>query len=111
MESVSVDLDLQRLFAVNILLQIFDGLVTYQGLQLGCIEANPLLEASFVASGVLPTLLLFKAEACGLLLLLRRSAPRPVAFRALRMLAVAYCLCSVFPWLGTLIPLTVRAGA
>lgn len=111
MESGTSQVDLQTLFAVNILLQVFDGLVTHQALQLGCIEANPLVAASFTTYGLLPALLLFKAQACGLLLLLRRSAPPPLALRALRMLAIAYCLCSVLPWLGTLIPLAVRTSA
>lgn len=108
MGGVTTQVDVQNLFAVNVLLQIFDGLVTYQGLQLGCIEANPLIAASFGTYGLLPALLLFKGQACGLLLLLRRSAPPLLAFRALRSVAVAYCLCSVLPWLGTLVPLAVR---
>lgn len=104
----SVEADLQQIFAVNVLLQIFDGVVTYQGLQLGCLEANPLVRASFAFWGIGPALLLFKAKACGLLLLVRRCAPADLGFRALRMVAIAYGICSVLPWIGTLLPVLVR---
>ena len=94
--------ELRELFALNVLLQLFDGMVTYQGLRLGLSEGNPIVAASFATLGVGASLLLFKAQACGMLFLLCRFLPGHFAGRVLWLLAVAYSLCSVAPWYGML---------
>lgn len=94
---------LRELFALNVLLQLFDGFVTYQALQLGFDEGNPILRAAFVTLGTGPTLVLFKAKACGFLLLLRRTAPPAISAPAMRFVAIVYALGSLGPWLGSLL--------
>jgi hypothetical protein len=95
-----LEIDLRQLFALNVLLQLVDGLLTYGGLQLGFPEGNPLINVSMANVGPGSTLLLFKANACGLLLLLRRSVPPPLGARALRAVALGVALLAVVPWLG-----------
>lgn len=101
---------LRELFALNVLLQLFDGFVTYQALQLGFDEGNPILREAFVVLGTGPTLLLFKAKACALLFLLRRSIPGSFAMPAMRFVAIAYAIASLAPWLGSFLafPLTLH---
>jgi hypothetical protein len=96
----SVDLHVYRLLILNLALQLFDGVATYQGLRLGFHEANPLLVAAFGVLGVGPALLLFKAKACGLLVLLHQATPARVGIPVLRTLAAIYCVLSLGPWLG-----------
>ncbi len=91
---------LQRLLVLNIVLQVFDGVATYQGLRLGFEEANPVLLAAFDHLGVTASLLLFKLIACSLLFLLHRSAPARVRLGIMRMLAAVYCVLSLGPWLA-----------
>ena len=91
---------LDRLLFLNLALQTFDGIATYQGLRLGFSEANPILVAAFHLVGVGPALLLFKAKACGLLVLLHRAAPARLGIVVLRGLAMVYCVLSLAPWLG-----------
>jgi hypothetical protein len=91
---------LYQLFALNIVLQMFDGIATYSGINLGCAEANPLLRHAFAVLGVGPTLLLFKAKACALLLLLHRNVPTPLNQYVMRGLAAVYCVFSLGPWLA-----------
>src|SRR6185369_9225983 len=43
----SVEGYLGKLLVLNLLLQLFDGIATYQGLQVGFREANPLLLRAF----------------------------------------------------------------
>jgi len=93
---------LADLFALNVLLQIVDGLLTYRAVQLGFAEGNPLLVASFVAIGPTSTLFLFKAKACGLLLLVRRVASPAFGALALRGTALGYALLAIVPWIGKL---------
>jgi hypothetical protein len=97
-----------QLFALNLVLQMFDGIATYSGLELGCQEANPLLRHAFAILGVGPTLLLFKAKACGLLFLLHRSVPAPLNMHVLRGIAAVYCVFSLGPWLAKFIALVTR---
>ncbi len=91
---------LNRLLVLNIALQLFDGVATYQGLKLGFEEANPVLLRAFELVGVEPALLLFKANACGLLVLLCRTTPANVGIMIMRFLAAVYCVLSLCPWLG-----------
>jgi hypothetical protein len=102
---MAMDAELRQLFALNVLLQLFDGLVTYQGVRLGMLEGNPILAAAFPALGLGSALMLFKAQACGFLVLLRRSAPPALGMQALWLIAVTYTLGSVAPWIGKLLPL------
>ena len=102
------DRHVYHLFALNIVLQLFDGVATYCGLREGWSEANPLLRHTFAALGVGPTLLLFKAKACGLLLLLHRSTPEYLSSHVLRLLAAVYCVCSLGPWLAKFLALLSR---
>jgi hypothetical protein len=90
------------------MLQLFDGLATYSGVRLGWNEANPLLLNAFEILGLGPTLLLFKALACALLLLLYRTAPPRLAGYTLRVLAAVYCVLSLGPWLAKFIALLSR---
>lgn len=99
----SDQLELQNLFALNVLLQLVDGLITYRALQIGLLEGNPLLKTSIVSLGSGTALLLFKAKACGILFLLRRSAPPALGAWALWWTAVGYALLAVVPWLGKLL--------
>ncbi len=87
------------LFLLNIALQLFDGMATYQGLQLGWKEANPLLEFAFAQLGLGPSLLLFKANACVLLFALNRIGGYPWVSPSLALVAAAYIALSLFPWL------------
>jgi Domain of unknown function (DUF5658) len=100
-----VETHVYRLLILNLALQLFDGVATYQGLRLGFHEANPLLVAAFGLLGVGPALLLFKAKACGLLLLLHRATPARVGVTVLRALAAIYCVLSLGPWLGKFVSL------
>ena len=101
----SVETQLYQLLVLNVALQLFDGVATYQGLRFGVREANPILVAAFNFLGVGPALLLFKAKACGLLVLLHRATPAPVGIVVLRALAAVYCLFSLGPWLGKFVSL------
>jgi len=92
--------ELQRLFVLNMALQLFDGVATYQGILLGFREANPLLVSAFGVIGVGQTLLLYKAYACGLLVVLKGAAPPRVGIAVMRGLAAVYCTFSLAPWLG-----------
>jgi Domain of unknown function (DUF5658) len=104
-ESSDVDLHVYRLLLLNLALQLFDGVATYQGLRLGFREANPLLVAAFGFLGVGAALVLFKAMACGLLVLLRRAAPPRIGLSVMRALAAIYCVLSLGPWLGKFVSL------
>lgn len=88
------------LFVLNIALQIFDAVATYQGIRIGWKEANPILVTAFSYFGVAPALLLFKAKACGLLFLLNRNHTQRLVAPALSLLAGVYCVMSLVPWLG-----------
>lgn len=86
------------LFVLNVALQIFDAVATYQGIRVGWKEANPLLVNAFEVLGVGPTLLLFKAKACGLLFLLSRNRRHHLVAPALAFLAAVYFVMSLLPW-------------
>jgi hypothetical protein len=94
------ELDLRQLFALNILLQLVDGMLTYRAELLGFHEANPLVSASMGTLGLGPALLLFKAQACGFLVLLRWKAPPTLGALALWSTALGYSFLAVVPWLG-----------
>jgi hypothetical protein len=97
------------LFVLNIALQLFDAVATYQGLQFGFGEANPLLRNAFELFGVLPALLQFKAVACGLLFLMNRHPTHGVVAGALTATAGVYSVFSLCPWLGKFAVLFAQA--
>jgi hypothetical protein len=98
---------LHQLFLLNVCLQIFDGVATYQGLLMHWGEGNPLLLATMPYLGVGATLLLFKAKACGFLLVLRRLAGRPLVYESMVVLATVYAFLSFIPWLSRFVSLLV----
>lgn len=89
----------QDLLLLNLVLQLFDAVATYQGIQIGWKEANPILVHAFGLLGVGPTLLLFKMKACGLLVLITRNGQHRLAGPALSLTAAVYCMFSLTPWL------------
>jgi hypothetical protein len=90
----------EDLLLLNLVLQLFDAVATYQGLQIGWKEANPILLYGFGLLGVGPTLLLFKAKACGLLVLVTRKGQQRLVAPALSLTAAVYCAFSLTPWLA-----------
>ena len=94
-----------RLLLLNILLQLFDGIATYSGHHMGIREGNPLLRNAFHLWGVAPSLLVFKAQACALLLIIYRIASEELARPAFGLLVGVYSVCSLIPWLGTFVAL------
>jgi hypothetical protein len=94
-----------NLFRLNLALQAFDAVATYQGLRIGWQEANPILVIAFAYLGVGPALLLFKMNACGLLYLLHRHAEHEIVLPALQLLAAVYALMSLGPWLAKYVAL------
>jgi hypothetical protein len=94
---------IQQLLILNIVLQIFDGVATYAGLRIGIHEGNPLLRDALHVWGIVPALFLFKAEACGLLVLVYRMAGADLAVFAFGLLAAAYCTFSLIPWLSVFV--------
>ena len=90
---------IHQLFVLNIALQAFDLVATYQGLQLGWREANPIIVAAFDYVGTGPALVLFKAKACGFLLLLRYLGDDSVVTTAMHLTAGTYTALSLGPWL------------
>ncbi len=88
------------LFLLNITLQMFDAVATYQGIKMGVNEANPILVSAFHVFGVGPALLLFKAKACGLLFLLSRNRRHYLVLPALSLLAGVYVVFSLVPWMA-----------
>lgn len=96
----SGEMPLRELFALNVLVQLADGVLTYVGIELGFGEGNPVLAASMATLGVGSALLLYKAWACGLLLLVRRRcAPARSAF-VLTGLALVVTLAALVPWIA-----------
>ena len=55
------------LLMLNVTLQVFDGIATYWGLQLGFGEGNPLLLSMITTVGPAAALVLTKLYACGCL--------------------------------------------
>ena len=91
------------LFLLNLGLQLFDGLSTYQGVQLGWQESNPLLQALMMHWGVGWALLGVKSAACALLLLLRCLGTHRLIARALTLTAAYYFTLSFLPWVSLLL--------
>ena len=96
---------LHQLFLLNVCLQLFDGVATYEGLQHHWAEGNPILVSWMPYFGTGGTLLLFKAKACGFLVILRRLAGKSFVYEALLMVATVYTCLSFIPWLTRLVSL------
>lgn len=88
-----------QLFLLNICLQLFDGVATYQGIVSPAGEGNPLVAAVMANLGIGSALVIFKAKACGCLVLIRRIAGEPLASTAFVSVAVVYGALSFIPWL------------
>jgi len=89
---------LHELFLLNVTLQLFDGVATSYGLACWR-EGNPVIRAAIQVLGAEQALLLWKAQACGWLLLLRRSPAPAVAGPALAVGAGLYLGLSFVPWM------------
>ncbi len=88
-----------HLFLLNICLQLFDGVATYIGVAGSPAgEGNPLIAGAMTEIGIGTALLLFKAKACGFLVLLRHLAGRPLVGEALLTVAATYGAFSFVPW-------------
>jgi len=96
---------LHQLFLLNLCLQLFDGVATYEGIQHHWAEGNPILVSWMPYLGTGGTLLLFKAKACGFLVILRRLAGESFVYEALLMLATVYTFLSFIPWLTRIVSL------
>ncbi len=91
---------LVELFVLNVLLQLFDAVATYQGLRIGLEEANPILVAAFQRIGTAPALIAVKSLACALLCLLVSYRHHPIVVPSLKFLAASYVVMSLFPWMA-----------
>jgi len=89
---------LHQLFLLNVALQLFDGVATWQGAHLWG-EGNPMLQVLMAYLGVGMTLVLFKVKACGFLVVLRRCWRHRAAYDALVVLALVYSGLSFVPWM------------
>jgi hypothetical protein len=99
---------LEQLFLLNLTLQLFDGIATYQG-ALVWGEGNPLLLQSMAYFGVGSAVLLFKAKACGLLLLLRWRGASPAVTTSMTLVAVCYGVFSYVPWMARFLHLSLSS--
>jgi Domain of unknown function (DUF5658) len=79
-------------FLLNLLLQVFDGLLTYHVVSAGVPEANPLVNNAISAWGIFWGLLYWKTLACVLLLLIfaLRHRRRALTIKAFTLTAVVY---------------------
>jgi uncharacterized protein DUF5658 len=99
-------MSLRDLLIINLTLQAFDGLFSYQAFSLGAAEANPFVSAAIANWGVIYGLLYKKILACALLLLVfafRHSLPS-LTRRGLIVTASVYasitvvCLWKILSW-------------
>jgi hypothetical protein len=68
--SVAFGRTIHHLLILNLLLQLFDGLLSYQVLSAGASEANSLVHTAIVNWGTISGLLYYKGLACVLLLMI-----------------------------------------
>ena len=90
------------LVALNLALQVFDGVATYVGVHAGMTEGNPLLAWALGQLGPASALCLFKLQACACLLLLWCVRRHRLAAPALVLCAAVYVVCSLAPWAAAL---------
>jgi Domain of unknown function (DUF5658) len=79
-------------FLLNLLLQVFDGLLSYHAVSEGVPEANPLVNSAISAWGIFWGLLYWKTLACVLLVLIfaLRHRRRALTIKALTLTAAVY---------------------
>lgn len=84
-------------FIFNILLQIFDGVLTYHVLSDGVPEANPLVRSAIARWGSLWGLLYWKMVACTMLgfVFALRHRRRSLAIKALALTAAVYAYVAI----------------
>lgn len=84
-------------FLLNLLLQAFDGLLSYQAVSGGIPEANPLVNRAIAEWGVVWGLLFSKTFACLLLLLIFafRNQRRSLTIKAFALTAAVYGCVSI----------------
>ena len=84
-------------FILNLLLQVFDGLLTYHVVSAGVPEANPLVRSTMSEWGVVWGLVYWKALACLLLLCIfaLRHRRRALTIKAFTLTAAVYGYVSV----------------
>jgi hypothetical protein len=77
---------------LNVLLQVFDGVMTYGVLHLGVPEANPLVSTAIAQWGTAWGLIYWKTFACVLLVLIfaLRHKRQALTIRALTLTAAVY---------------------
>jgi hypothetical protein len=92
-----------NLFILNLVLQLWDGIATYHGVNLGVEEGNPLVRTSMLFWGVGEALFLWKSLACGLLWLVRRVGENLLTLFTFALTAMCYVIFSTLPWLLLLI--------
>lgn len=94
-----------RLFALNVLLQIADGVLTHHGLAVGLREGNPAIATLMTTLGVGAALLLVKALALSALLLVRHLCPSEHVGRALKLTAASVTAAAILPWSAAILSL------
>lgn len=84
-------------FIVNLLLQVFDGLLSYRVLSEGVPEANPLVSRAISEWGVVWGLFYSKTFACVLLFLIfaLRNRRRSLTLKAFTVTAAVYAYVSI----------------
>jgi hypothetical protein len=84
-------------FLLNLLLQVFDGLLSYHVLSEGVPEANPFVSHAISEWGVVWGLFYSKTFACGLLLLIfaLRNRRRSLTIKAFMVTATVYGYVSI----------------
>jgi hypothetical protein len=84
-------------FLLNLLLQAFDGLLSYRALSGGVPEANPLVNRAISEWGIVWGLLYSKTFACLLLLLIFvfRNRRRSLTIKAFALTAAVYGCVSI----------------
>jgi uncharacterized protein DUF5658 len=84
-------------FLLNLLLQVFDGLLTYHVVSAGVPEANPLVNNAISEWGVVWGLFYSKAFACVLLFLIfaLRNRRRSLTIKAFTVTAAVYSYVSI----------------
>jgi hypothetical protein len=85
------------LIAMNLALQLFDGVATYVGWERHG-ELNPILAAGFARFGAGPTLLVAKLIAIMFVLVLATTPRRTLATIGLGITFTAYTALSFVPW-------------
>jgi len=93
---------LLALLLLNVALQLFDGLATYAGLQVGYGEGNPLIVRAMGALGPAAALTLVKLYACACLVAVWHARRTRLALPALVVTAAVYATCSLAPWSAAL---------